>query len=205
MQFLIPSFKAYLQKDPEDWLVMSATASSSALPVEATQAVTAFLAGAFEDEKTSLSEIESAPDGLLSPYLKSPPSIRLVDLIKHLGASLTSEDEMERSRAVVLLSLVVTNLIASGSSNITTLFDKQATTTLAHFFASKIEDGNTVANSIAQSSNAKTEIIPGSAPEYRRKRFPLGTEMLIASIRALTALAKLTGFASEATKVTAEK
>jgi hypothetical protein len=182
----------------------SSSASTSSLPAEVAQSITAFLAGAYEDEKTSLVEVD-APPALLAPFTSTPPSLRLVDLIKYLGSSLTSEDEVERSRAVVLLSLIVTTLLSDHPSTHSTLFDKQATTTLSLFFASKIEDGNTVAASIAQSSNAKTQLVPGSAPEYRRKKYPQGSEMLVASIRALTSLAKLDKFASEAAKATTER
>jgi hypothetical protein len=182
----------------------SGSSTSSSLPAEVVQATTAFLAGAYEDEQTSLVEVD-APPAILAPFTSTPPALRLVDLIKHLGTSLTSEDEVERSRAVVLLSLIVTSLISDHPSTYSTLFDKQATTTLSLFFASKIEDGNTVAGSIAQSSNAKTQIVPGSAPEYRRKKYPKGSEMLVASIRALTSLSKLDKFASEAAKATAER
>lgn len=185
---------------------MAASSSSSlALPLEASQAITAFLAGAYDDDKVSLVEVD-APAAILSPFTSTPPSLRLIDLIKHLGPSLTSEDEMERSRAVVLLSLIVINLSSDlTSSKLSTLFDKQATLTLSTFFASKIEDGNTVASNIAQSNNAKTETIPGSAPEYKRKKYPQGTEMLVASIRALISLAKQEKFASEAARATAER
>ncbi|UZJ54019.1 hypothetical protein CBS101457_003339 [Exobasidium rhododendri] len=181
----------------------SSLASSSVLSAEVGQAITAFLAGAYEDEKVSLVEV-TLPPAILSPFIANPPSLRLVDLIKNLGSSFTAEDEMERSRAVVLLSLLVTTLVSEHSSSSSVLFDKQATTTLAKFFASKLEDGNVVADSIAKTTNAITEIVPGSAPEARRKKYPPGTEMLVTSIRALTALAKLEKFASEAAKVTTE-
>ena len=181
----------------------SSSSSSSLLPVEASQSVTAFLAGAYEDERTSLVEV-ALPDAILSPLVAKPPLLRLVDLIKHLGPSFTAEDEVERSRAVVLLSLVVTSIASLDVALASTLLDKQTTTTLAHFFASKIEDGNVVAASIAQRTNDKTDVVPGSAPEYRRKKYPPGTEMLVAAVRALTALARQSGFASEAAKTTAD-
>jgi DNA repair/transcription protein MET18/MMS19 len=182
----------------------SSSSSPSALPVEVGRAITAFLAGAYEDEKTSLVEV-TLPPAILAPFITSPPSLRLVDLIKNLGSSFTSEDEIERSRAVVLLSLLVTALASDHPSSSSSLFDKQATTTLAHFFASKLEDGNVVAGNVAKNTNAITEIVPGSAPESRRKKYPPGTEMLVTSVRALTALATMEKFASEAAKVTTER
>lgn len=183
---------------------MSSSSSTSKVNSQVNQAINAFIAGAFEDEKTSLVEVE-IPPVILAPFICNPPSLRLIDFIKFLGPSFVAEDEVERSRAVVLLSLLVTTLATNHSSATNLLFDKQATTTLANFFSSKIEDGNVVAANLAQSSNSQTEMIPGSAPEYRRKKYPIGTEMLVASIRALTALAKMKGFASEAAKVTTQR
>lgn len=190
-------------------------ASSSSVPDETAHAMNAFIQTNEEEERQDLLPgnplTKSIVDSTLSeeitaPWLKASQSgqrLRLVEAVRFLGPALTAEDERHRLRAVVLLSLLITTLIEDEPAR-TSLFDKQAITTLTTFFASKIEDGNTVAANIAQSLNAKTEVVPGSAPEYRRKKYPPGTEMLVSSLRALLALSKLDGFASEAAKITTE-
>lgn len=180
--------------------------SSSKVPDESAQAMAAFIQGAYDEEGadgvggTSLVDVK-LPDVIAQPWAQG--HVRLVEAVRSLGPALTTEDEVQRSRAVVLLSLLVTTLIGDPSS--LAVFDKQATTTLATFFASKIDDGNIVAGNIAQARNASTALVPGSAPEFRRRKFPPGTEMLVAALRALSALSKLDAFASEAAKVTADK
>ncbi|PWN32442.1 uncharacterized protein FA14DRAFT_73990 [Meira miltonrushii] len=190
-------------------------ASSSSVPDETAQAMNAFIQTTEEEEQqdllpgnpTTKSIVESTlPEVITAPWLKPSQSgqrLRLVEAVRFLGPALVAEDERQRLRAVVLLSLLITTLIEDESAR-KALFDKQAITTLTTFFASKIEDGNTVAANIAQSMNARTEVIPGSAPEYRRKKYPPGTEMLVSSLRALLAMSKLEGFASEAAKATTE-
>ncbi|MCO5588068.1 hypothetical protein L7F22_042023 [Adiantum nelumboides] len=190
-------------------------ASSSSVPDETAQAMNAFIQTTEEEEQqdllpgnpTTKSIVDSTlPEVITAPWLKPSQDgqrLRLVEAVRFLGPALIDEDERQRLRAVVLLSLLITTLIEDETARLA-LFDKQAITTLTTFFASKIEDGNTVASNIAQSLNAKTEVIPGSAPEYRRKKYPPGTEMLVSSLRALLAMSKLEGFASEAAKVTTE-
>lgn len=176
--------------------------SSSRIPDETAHAFTSFIDGADDDPQKPMVEV-TLPEVMTAPWRASEGHRKLVEAVKFLGPALTSEEEMRRLRAVVLLSLLVTTL-AEDDNVRPRLFDKQAITTLAAFFASKIEDGNTVAGTIAQTHNPLTEPVPGSAPESRRKKFPPGSEMLVAALQALLALSKLDGFASEAAKVTAD-
>lgn len=170
--------------------------SSSDATEAAKQAIRAYVAEAFEPG--------SLPPPL-SEALRSG-SVKLLDLVKLLGEYLTSEDERIRSKGVELLAHIVIDLAPvhadqrEQESKHANLFDRQAVRTLTAFLAEKLEDGTNVATSIAKASNSADKVVPGSAPSYRFKAIPEGTEMLACSIKALTLLSRLDGFGSEQTK-----
>ncbi|CAO1627900.1 unnamed protein product [Jaminaea pallidilutea] len=163
----------------------------------ASQAVRSYLAGVFE------------PGSLPPPLAQvlTSRTLSLLQLIKILGEVLTSEDERERSKGVELLAQVVIDLAPAPETGVAAPashpFDRQVVRTLAAFFAEKLNDGSVVAESIARSSNSAEKVVPGSAPSYRFKTIPEGTEMLACSLRALHRLALLDGFGSEQTRNTA--
>lgn len=166
-------------------------------PTGAVQAVQAYIGKAFEPGQLPPTLSESLQSGALS----------LLQLIRILGEYLTSEDEQIRSMGVELLAQVVLDL-APDSANVSGaasphLFDKQTVKTLANFFAEKLEDGSNVAASIARSTNSADKVVPATAPSYRFKAVPEGSEMLASALQALTKLAHLDGFGNEQTKTVA--
>lgn len=165
------------------------------------KAVQAYIAQAYE--------AGTLPPPLLAAFQSS--SLTLLQLIRILGEYLTSEEERVRSRGVELLSQVIVDLApgekegADGSiAPIPTLFDRQAVRTLTIFLADKLEDGSNVAALIAKETNASDKVTPGSAPSYRFKAIPEGTEMLACSLKALKKLARLDGFGSGEAKAVAQ-
>ena len=153
---------------------------------EAIQAVQAYIGKAYEP-------------GQLPPFLSTSlrsGSLPLLALIRILGDYLTSEDERIRSQGVQLLAQVVLDLSESERH----LFDKQTVKTLSAFFAEKVQDASNVAASIARATNSSDKVVPATAPSYRVKAIPEGTEMLTATLQALTKLVHLDGFGSEQTQ-----
>lgn len=160
------------------------------------QAIRAFVAEAFE------------PGQLPAPVSQAlvTRSVTLLQMIKALGEYLTAEDEKTRSRGVELLAQIVIDFAPSSTvpeqkqTLERSLLDPQAVRTLTAFLTEKLEDGSNVAASIAKSTNSADKVVPGSAPSFRFKAIPEGTEMLSCTIRALTLLSQLGGFGSEQTK-----
>jgi DNA repair/transcription protein MET18/MMS19 len=169
---------------------------------QAHEAIEGFIGGDALPSNASLVDAELSEE-IVRPWQSGQR--KLVEAVKMLGPHLTSDNEQIRLRAVTLLSLLVIKLANGQDAAIKQkTFDKQAITTFAAFFAQKIEDGNTVAGNIAQSLNASTPLEPESAPEARKRKYPIGSEMLVSSIKALYELSKMDGFASEAAKLTAD-
>lgn len=134
--------------------------------------------------------------------------LSLLGLIRILGPHLTDEDEAQRGRAIRLLAIVVIDLAPASTALATAvqtkLFERQATLTLAAFFASKLEDAAIIADNVARAGNAAAPIVPGSVA-HRLKGIPDGAEALAAVTEALTKLAALDVFGSEAAKQVAER
>ena len=181
-------------------LALAAGGSGSAqeLKQEAYQSVATSLIPPPAPGNTSAAQ-SSANQSILPPDQLPPPLhaaisqrfISLVDLIRHLRESLTSEDLEVRSLAVQLLSLVVTTFapgttdsdsvrgknkkrsVAFADENAAEpvtkdaapppLFDRQAVLTLTTFFASKLEDGEAVSDELARRYNSSIKPVPATA------------------------------------------
>ncbi|KDN49952.1 hypothetical protein K437DRAFT_267377 [Tilletiaria anomala UBC 951] len=220
---------------------MSTSDSLSASPIDATsirqeayQSISTYLIPPSTQGSSAGSVLP--PDELPSPVVTAVERriISLLDLIKHMRDSLTSDNPEIRSLAVQLLSLVVTtfapvkDLLPTSEASSTEageivngkpLFDKQAILTLVTFFSSKLEDGEIVAAEIARKLNASTSTTPASAGWSRQaaeggaregdKRWlgglvPRGSEMLAAGLVALQRLICLDSCGSEAARTVAE-
>ncbi|WFD30521.1 hypothetical protein MSPP1_001542 [Malassezia sp. CBS 17886] len=149
---------------------------------------------------------EAASAYLSGACAEVPPSVlddlsigreTLLGLVKRLGAQLTSEDELLRSRAVSLLSAAVVHL--AGDSAAHAQLTRTAIRTLTVFFSDKLADASALADANARRGNAGP-LVPASAPravtDEAEKRALAESQMLVDALTALLALSAV-GFTGD--------
>ncbi|PKI84952.1 hypothetical protein MVES1_000880 [Malassezia vespertilionis] len=142
-------------------------------------AIRAYVEGTFQEIPPSI--LEDVSSGKFSLLL----------LVRTLGASLTSEDDAERTLAVSLLSGVVVYLLRQNTQHLHPQMSKQVINTLTSFFCDKFADATALADEMSRKAH-KDPLVPASAPRAVMREAEMRamqhSKMLFECLEALLAL-----------------
>lgn len=117
----------------------------------------------------------------------------MLDLVKLLGPSLTSEADEERVRALSLLSRVIEH-VAQAPPTTPPALSRQTIRTLTEFFCAKVSDAVEVGDAAARRGNVAPHVpatAPRAAQQAAEQHALAADRMLVDCIRTLTVLSRV--------------